>query len=102
VAHTVGLGSVRSRAGKGEVISLKFSIKLQESLDEAVLNITSLLETVARRESESSNTATSSAASGENVFTTGIDLTLAQIGGVHIGGVLGIGSVYLPVGSILR
>jgi len=64
MAHTVGLGSVRSGASEREVISLELSIELHQSLNEAVFNVSSLLERVAGRKSESSDTASSSATSG--------------------------------------
>jgi len=44
MAHTVGLRSVRSGASKGEVVTLELTIKLEQSLNKAVFDVTSLLE----------------------------------------------------------
>jgi hypothetical protein len=91
--HTVRLGGVRARSSKWEVVSLKLTIELFESLDEAVFNVTSLLECVAGRESEASDRSSSSASSGQNVLTSRINFGFAEVSGVHVSGMLGIGSV---------
>jgi hypothetical protein len=57
MAHTVGLGSVRSGASEREVISLEFTIKLQKSFDEAIFNGTSLFERVAELDALSEDSA---------------------------------------------
>jgi len=49
VAHALRFRSVGSGTSEGEVVSLELSIELHQSLDEAVLDVTSLLERVARR-----------------------------------------------------
>jgi hypothetical protein len=91
--HTVRLGSIRSRSSEREIISFKFSIKLHETLDNAVLNITSLLERVARRKSESSDTTSSSATCSKNVLASRIYFSVAKVSRVHVGRMLGVGSI---------
>ena len=78
---------------EGEVLSLKFSSHVEESLNDESLDFTSLIEGVARGKSESSNGSSGSASSGDDVFTGGIDLGVRDVVGVHVRRVRSVGRV---------
>jgi len=70
-----------------EVVSSKIALELHESLNNEFLNFTALLEGVARGELEATDGTASSAAGGQDVFSSGVHLPLAEVIGVHVSGV---------------
>jgi len=70
-----------------EVVTSKIALEFQETLNNEFLNFTALLEGVARGELEATDGSSSSAASGEDVFSSGVHLPLAKVSGVHVSGV---------------
>ena len=90
---SVGLGTV-----KGEVVTLKVTLEVEESLDDDSLEFSSLFERAAWRKSSASDGSASSASSGEDVLASRVDGSGREVGGVHVGGVLGIGGVAVVAG----
>jgi len=99
LGHTSDLLGVRSGSVEGEVFSSEFAFKVAETFDDELLDLTSLLEIVARGESEASERSSGSASGGEDVFAGGVNLSLGELGDIHIGGVLGISSVAVVSGG---
>jgi len=93
LGHTVGLGCIGLRSSEGEVISLKFTGEVHESLNDLLLNIASLLERVARGKSESLEGSSGSASGGADVLAGGVNLSGRKFGDVHVGGVNGVSGI---------
>jgi len=93
LGHTSHLGGVRSGASKGVVVSCEITGETLESLNDELLNLSSLFEAVAGGESESSEGSSGSASGGEDVLAGGVNLSVGKFLDVHVGGVYGIGGV---------
>ena len=93
LGHTSHLGFVRARSSEGVVISLKITGEFHKSLNNEGLDVTSLLHGVARGESESTDGSSGSASGGDDVFAGGVNLSIGDLGDIHVGGVDGISSV---------
>ena len=74
-------------------ISSEITFEGHKSFNDEGLDITSLLERVARGKSETSDGSSGSASGSENVLAGGVNLSGGDLGDVHVGGVLGISSV---------
>jgi len=84
---------------KGEVVTLKVALEVEESLDDDSLEFSSLFERGAWRKTSSSDRSASSASSGEDVLASRVDGSGGKVGGVHVSGVLGIGGVAVVAGG---
>jgi len=84
---------------KGEVVTLKVALEVEESLDDDSLEFSSLFERAAWRKTSSSDRSASSASSGEDVLASRVDRSGGKVGGVHVSGVLGISGVAVVAGG---
>jgi len=84
---------VRARSVERVVLSSELTLEAAKTLDNEGLNLSSLLEAVARRESEASDGSSGSASGGEDVLTGGVDLSVGELADIHVGGVLVVGAV---------
>jgi hypothetical protein len=81
------------RSIEWEVVSLEVTLHVQETLHTESLEITTLLERNEWRKFEALNRTTSADTSSEHVFALRIDISIGELGKVHIGRLLGIRSI---------
>ena len=75
------------------LLSLQFSRKFAQPLNNNAFGLTTLLKGACGRKRESTDGTTSSATSSEDVLSIGIDFRAGQLPNVHVRGVRSIGSI---------
>ena len=91
--HTVWLWGVRAGASQWEVVTSQVTGHVEKALDDNALDLAALLEGGAWWEAGAADGATGTAARGQNVLASWVNLGGRQLADVQVSWVLGIGSI---------
>jgi len=91
--HTLRLRSVGLGTVEWEVVTLEVTLHVQETLDTESLEITTLLEGDEWWKLEALDGAASAHTSGEHILALWINISIRELGEVHVGRLLGIRSI---------
>merc|ERR1711988_346277 len=99
LGHAIRLGCIRLRAMQREVVALHLACHLQQARGDHALELTTLLKVARGGKTGATNRAASAAAACKHVLTvatvvaSGVNLGRGEVGWVHVGGMLRIGSI---------